>query len=464
MRRLGRWSMTGALTLAAACGVNPVTDAGDGSRDAVTQDAARSDAANDGGDLDTGSTTDGASDLDVVTADTGPNQDTGVAIDVPMSGDSGTLTDVTTPPDATDASSLTCTAPRADCDHNAANGCEASLMTDAANCGACGRSCGSAACNAGLCAPETVVGGLTVPVNDIALDDTNVYWFSADPTSMTTSMGQILRVPKSGGARATVVSGLGNGEAGLQYHDGFLYYGTLRAPSTLAMERVAVTGGARTVLTQWTPNYGTYAVGTTRLYATDHCFGGDPICTTGRESIVRLPNDGTGNGTVVLANRPGALVFGVDGTYVYFSVITDLSNVPINRVPIAGGTVEVLASNQTAAYVPTLGPDGYVYWPNVCSSSAPGAIMRIRPGMTSPQRLVTDVGCPHEVLSDGVDVYWGGTNMARARYTIRHLHIGDSTADTMLDTATVAGNIRIDATHVYYVSGTSGDSIRRVPR
>jgi hypothetical protein len=149
---------------------------------------------------------------------------------------------------------------------------------------------------------------------------------------------------------------------------------------------------------------------------------------------------------------------------VYFSDISDLSHVSINRLPIAGGTVEVLASNQTAAYVPALGPDGYAYWSNLCTSSTPGTVMRVRSGMASPQRVVTDVGCPQDVLSDGVDVYWGGTNLARTRYTIRHVRIGGGAADTLLDTTTSAGNIRIDATHVYYVSGSAGDSIRRVPR
>jgi hypothetical protein len=40
----------------------------------------------------------------------------------------------------------------ANCDGNAANGCEKSVLTDPMNCGGCGLVCGSGTCNAGVCA------------------------------------------------------------------------------------------------------------------------------------------------------------------------------------------------------------------------------------------------------------------------------------------------------------------------
>lgn len=56
-----------------------------------------------------------------------------------------------------------CSTGYGDCDRNAANGCEASLATDAANCGACGRACSlpntTASCRAGACAVASCAAG-----------------------------------------------------------------------------------------------------------------------------------------------------------------------------------------------------------------------------------------------------------------------------------------------------------------
>jgi hypothetical protein len=48
-----------------------------------------------------------------------------------------------------------CTAGLADCDHDAANGCEVALDSDASHCGVCGSACayanGAGVCTAGAC-------------------------------------------------------------------------------------------------------------------------------------------------------------------------------------------------------------------------------------------------------------------------------------------------------------------------
>ncbi|MDP3221337.1 MAG: hypothetical protein Q8S73_45055, partial [Deltaproteobacteria bacterium] len=64
-----------------------------------------------------------------------------------------------------------CAANFGDCDGSAANGCEAPLLTDAQNCGACGNRCASGVCVAGLCNPFPSTGGegAFAPSSDIAL-------------------------------------------------------------------------------------------------------------------------------------------------------------------------------------------------------------------------------------------------------------------------------------------------------
>jgi hypothetical protein len=76
---------------------------------------------------------------------------------------------------------LACDAGYGNCDGNAANGCERSVATDVANCGACGRTCGAGqTCVAGACTALTCTGGAancdgnvtngceTTPATDVA--------------------------------------------------------------------------------------------------------------------------------------------------------------------------------------------------------------------------------------------------------------------------------------------------------
>jgi hypothetical protein len=54
-----------------------------------------------------------------------------------------------------DTCSFTCTAGHADCNKIAGDGCEATLATDPANCGACGTSCNGGTCVKGVCQAPT---------------------------------------------------------------------------------------------------------------------------------------------------------------------------------------------------------------------------------------------------------------------------------------------------------------------
>src|SRR6185369_10912290 len=67
------------------------------------------------------------------------------------------------PPDIASPPDLSCSLPQADCDNNAANGCEVNVSSDAKNCGACGNVCplgGSGAkCVAGVCSTLPPVDG-----------------------------------------------------------------------------------------------------------------------------------------------------------------------------------------------------------------------------------------------------------------------------------------------------------------
>lgn len=70
---------------------------------------------------------------------------------------------------------VTCDDGRSDCDRNPANGCESANASDPANCGACGRSCGGAACVAGLCDPATMVSA-TGTVDQLRVEGADLFW------------------------------------------------------------------------------------------------------------------------------------------------------------------------------------------------------------------------------------------------------------------------------------------------
>ncbi len=68
-----------------------------------------------------------------------------------------------TPPGAVDAG-FVCASGMADCDGNAANGCETNLSSNASSCGACGRLCSAGqSCVAGACTGGAVDAGLVCP-------------------------------------------------------------------------------------------------------------------------------------------------------------------------------------------------------------------------------------------------------------------------------------------------------------
>jgi hypothetical protein len=102
---------------------------------------------------------------------------------------------------------LLCTAPFADCDRDAGDGCEVDLAGDPVNCGACGHSCQGGACSNGGCQPVTLFSGSNAPAH-IAIDSTFIYGVNGD--------GTVVRLEKEGdgGDTTTVVGTTSNAPQG----------------------------------------------------------------------------------------------------------------------------------------------------------------------------------------------------------------------------------------------------------
>ncbi|HEX4339440.1 MAG TPA: protein kinase [Polyangiaceae bacterium] len=71
---------------------------------------------------------------------------------------------------------LACKPAVADCNENAADGCETAVLKDPKNCGKCGTTCNDG-CVEGLCAPEVLVSGVTA--THLAVRDGTVYYSDA---------------------------------------------------------------------------------------------------------------------------------------------------------------------------------------------------------------------------------------------------------------------------------------------
>jgi hypothetical protein len=93
---------------------------------------------------------------------------------------------------------LTCMPSYADCDHSDRTGCEVFLTSDVKNCGACGHDCRGTPCVQGACVP-IIMGVAQTPVTYLGVDSDNAYG--------GTTGGNIEVFPIRGGARTLAVTG-----------------------------------------------------------------------------------------------------------------------------------------------------------------------------------------------------------------------------------------------------------------
>lgn len=119
-----------------------------------------------------------------------PEVDGIVTTDLPDGSLDGRTGDSATSSDASGDGPVACPANRADCNNNAADGCETDT-TQPQNCGSCGHVC--LACESGKCAPQVLASGGGLDYTGLlAVDGQSVYW--ASPGSKN-----LYAVPKAGG-------------------------------------------------------------------------------------------------------------------------------------------------------------------------------------------------------------------------------------------------------------------------
>jgi hypothetical protein len=248
----------------------------------------------------------------------------------------------------------------------------AGLQSDGANCGSCGHDCLGGACKAGVCQPAAIVSGQP-QVHSLAVDATSLY-FTVDPGGSPAG-GSVRKVPLSGGAVTTLLSGLPS-PAGIAVDASFVYWASLFGN---AISKVPLDGGTPVTLVSGVAGaFGVTvdasAIYYSRIYAA---------------TVWKAPLSG-GSPTLLATlstQGGGATGVAVDATHLYFGTYSS-----VEEMPLAGGAINTLASGQDD---PTeiVVDDAFLYWTNFYG----GALIR------KPL-----AGGPATILVPSLSIYGGG--------------------------------------------------------
>lgn len=264
--------------------------------------------------------------------------------------------------------------------------CDTLVMgTDQENCGACGKSCEGAACNAGKCDPLAVVDSQQEPVG-IVSDGTFLYWINQGTTGGTN--GSVVRRRIDASDQVFVMRSAEGDPNALVLDDGFLYW-VNRNPSLpgpdVNLMRMEVDGDGAIQLETGTSLVGLATDGSTLYWSDQYA---DEIRQTALPALA-------GSGTLFAGSQVGPQGVAVDGTHVYWVTGNGL----VMRAPKDTMMPAELANGQAGLRSIAV-DDKYVYW-----NADPNVIMR-RNLATGAIDMLGSSGAPRDILADGGYVYW----------------------------------------------------------
>jgi hypothetical protein len=292
----------------------------------------------------------------------------------------------------------------ANCDRDDANGCEAFLLGDSRNCGACGRDCAGAACTNGACAPIAIASGRKRPIA-IAVDKSHLFWteFGASYTN-----GQLIRARHDGAELTPLIADL-----------------------LFSAQRVVLDDSFAYVVEQGTPT--AYADGSITRIGKDGACPAQPCFPTRLTSLVSLPTSIVESAGSLYVARYGAR-----------SVI---------RLPSNGGQVSTVASSATILpFDVTADPQGLVFTDQGTSPSFLDGTISTAAADGGVTPLVTGQDQPFAIVADAQAVYW---TSPRAKQVLRAPRAGGAATVVARDVP-FAHYLAQDANNLYVVArGTS---------
>lgn len=284
--------------------------------------------------------------------------------------------------------------------------------TDPANCGRCGHDCAGGTCSNGVCQPFALVSAAGTS-GYLRLDDKYVYFTD-------TNAGDILRVPKTGGAVQILATAQPN-PFQLAVDDSSVYF-----TAAGSLRRVPKSGGNVQTLVPGN-DIDEVVAGTASLYYADYASsGGGAVYSASKdgtgirilassvtncESVAPWGSDlffgGSFVGAVPIA---GGTVTTLDTTYAR-RIAVDSQNVyaidhdgpTVQRIPRDGGTAQVLAISPAAVGASDIALDSKdVYW-TVDQKS--GYVLRVsKAGGTMD--VIASEDQPWGIAVDDTAIYW----------------------------------------------------------
>lgn len=327
---------------------------------------------------------------------------------------------------------VACNVNYGDCDADATNGCEADLLSDAKNCGACGRDCLGGGCQNGMCQPIVVYTASGLQLEDMTVDTTRIYW--TDGTA-------IYSIAKSGGAVTTLVSGLLDGlvialDSSSVY---WLDYGAKK------VAKVSKAGGTPVSLSMQNVGYVAITTDGSNVY----WMGYD---ASNNLAVMKVPI--SGGTTTVLATDPNGLLqysyVATDSINVYIASSDDYCNTIIEAVPTGGGALKTLVASHTGIPGAVATDGSYVYWSDSyensgCASGGTYGIFRVPVAGGQVQDVETLDTAPDMVI-DGTHAYWAGSPVAKA--------LLDGSSYAPIPLALGGSLIAVDDKFLYFYDGT----------
>ena len=362
---------------------------------------------------------------------------------------------------------IACFTNRGDCNVDAGDGCEASLLTDGRHCGACGRDCLGGACSAGKCQPLVLATG--VNPKRIAVDSQFVYWTNEGTQAAGFSDGSVYKVSKLGGTPVALATNQPR-PIGITVDATHVFFTTQGPSGTYngSVKRVPTGGGTVVTLASAQPMPWAVAIDPLgRLWWA--CRGtyntsSQPYSYNNDGSVRRSAKDGSGQ-VVVAANQaePVAIAFpgwvgSGDAEAVWAlrgGYMSSLGGIGYHRTSGTNQTIvsgqpfpESVAADTNYAYYPVQGGGvrrALLYNP----ASQPPLVIRDTLGGNSAEGM----------LVDATHVYWTETGSGQ----LRRAPIAGGTTENLHNIGnnyTVPLGLASDGTAMYWVAEYSGSILK----
>jgi hypothetical protein len=319
-----------------------------------------------------------------------------------------------------DASTLTCvvntqaggcTSGYADCNKDGTDGCEASLATDASNCGACGRSCGGGKCTNSQCGGAVVfdpTGATTLSYSYNA----PAFLVGSQIVKLNTASGTEIRTatlpPTNPVTQGSVLATSSTAIYEMAVDATNVYYSIAGSPAAVLYKPLSGSAAtaAKTAVNMPDTNYArAIASNSTAFYLVAYAGSGYQILTAaktlGAQASTATPVTGlTGRATIDSMTIGGAYVFWVESPNL------------VVAAPLAGGTPVVVDSTIQSGYYTyvRLVTDGsYMYWNtyNGASSKIRRVSLAAAPTSTAVEDVAIGVSNPSAGIAvDDMYVYF----------------------------------------------------------